>query len=246
MTKQVWNWSSLQRKSDSLMNKAYIKACERLILRAFILNPKSFHILDIGSGSGLVLRHINAIAKNPFNYLGTDLNPEGLEILKKRAKNLNILDRVETLSADCSIQNTDWKSKFDQVFSNFCLYTINDRQTRLSALKNIAYYLKPNGTFHIALPSDNYGANKIAIQCLIDELSDSQNLLLKFVRTIFLVPYQWFFVLRPIEKRVNNGDFVRFSQNQIEAEFSAAGLEINEIIIDYGGSGFHIHGKRAQ
>lgn len=242
MTYQVWNWSSLQRRSDSLMNKAYIKACERLVEKAVTLNPKAARILDVGAGSGLVLRHVNRFVKKPFQYVGTDLNPAGLQILEKRASSLGVSNLVTILERDCRIENPDWIGHFDMVFSNFCLYTMNKKKDRIAALKNISAYLRPKGTFHIALPSENYGANNISIQCLKDELADNQGLFLKGLRSIFLVPYQRFFVLAPIEQKVNDGVFVRFTEKQIRAEFAAAGLAISEIQIDYGGCGYQIHG----
>ncbi len=63
---QVWNWSSLQRKTDALMNKAYINAAERLVINALKINSAPQNILDVGAGSGLILRHLANKNLNDF------------------------------------------------------------------------------------------------------------------------------------------------------------------------------------
>lgn len=99
-------------------------------------------------------------------------------------------------------------------------------------------------TFHISLPSENYSASNISFQCLKDELNDNQCLFIKSIRTAFLVPYQWHFVLKPIEQKANEGIFIRFNPTQIENEFKEAGLAIDSLTLDYGGCGYHIHGHK--
>lgn len=237
---QVWTWNTFQRSTDSLMNKAYIVACKKLVNRAFEINPSASKILDIGAGSGLVLRHIDQ-SKN-FTYLGTDINTDGLEKIKLRAEKLGIKDKafVQVLDA-CEFDQLHFK-KYDMIFSNFCLYTIVDRSKRITALKNIRSYLSDSGTFHIALPSERYAALDIAKQCFKEEVIDKQNFVSKCIRFLFLVPYQWEFVLKPIENRINSGEFLRFSRDQIVTEFLEAGLKIDELYLYYGRSGYHIHG----
>jgi SAM-dependent methyltransferase len=242
---QVWNWKKFQRRTDSLMNKAYIFSCRRLVERAQELNPTPKEILDIGAGSGLVLRHISSIYKSSFSYKGIDLSKAGLSMLNQRAERLKIGNQVSFQCLDISETDNNLIQCYDLIFSNFCFYTIKDNQKRALALRNLYSYLKDDGTFHVALPSKGYSASGIAIQCFKDELSDaSQNFLMKILRAFILVPYQWYFVLKPIEKKINEGFFLRFSKEQIEKEFSQANLTIKSISLDYGGCGYHIHGKK--
>ena len=80
------------------------------------------------------------------------------------------------------------------------------------------------------------------MKILKDELADSQNILYKAARSSILVPYQWKFVLKPIEAQINNGKFIRFNQNMIRDEFFSADLSISKLSLDYGFCGYHIHG----
>lgn len=240
--KQVWSWKSLQRSTDSLMNKAYIFACGRLVAKAFKSTNENISILDVGAGSGLVLRHIHSKIQKNYNYLGIDLSEDGLQRLLIRAEKLEIQSKVKIQQNDISVFNPEWKSKFEIIFSNFCLYTIKDQDKRISALKNISYYLKDSGEFHIALPSEYYSASGIATQCTKDEFADQQNLLNKIVRLFILVPYQWKFVLTPIEAKVNSGEFTKFTKDMIKKEFELGGLKIKDINLDYGNCGYHISG----
>jgi len=241
---QVWNWSSLQRKTDALMNKAYINAAERLVINALKINSAPQNILDVGAGSGLILRHLANKNLNHFNYTGIDLNTEGLEILKQRASKLNLSSNVITKQDDITKKNSDFICKYDMIISNFCLYTISNSDRRQQALDNISSYLSDDGSFHISLPSENYSAGNISFQCFKDELIDKQNVVLKTIRTTLLVPYQWHFVLKPIEAKVESGDFTKFNPLQIETEFRKSKLKITSLGLDYGGCGYHIHGFR--
>lgn len=243
VSNQVWNWNTIQRSHDSLMNKAYIFACRRLIEEGLRRN-KGCEVLDIGCGSGLVLRHLNAVWPNFNKYFGLDINRDGILKLENRANNLSINHKVSGSVQDASIFNQEFENRFDQIFSNFCFYTIQDKERRISALNNVRLYSRSKATFHIALPSENYSAFLIAKQCIFDELNDrDQNLFLKILRGIALVPYQYEFVLKPIEKKVNEGLFLRFNQKTIEKEFKEAGLKIDTIQSDYGTCAYHIHGK---
>jgi SAM-dependent methyltransferase len=241
---QVWNWSTIQRRHDFLMNKAYVHACGRLVKASLNYRNDGFNYLDVGAGSGLVLRHLTENVSSSFRYTGMDLSQEGLARLVQRAKSNGRELEVRVFQQDISIYHQPFDRGFDKIISNFCLYTIKDYQARFNALSNIRKYLNPNGgSFHIALPSEFYSANNISIQCLRDEIADRQNIVLKIVRAALLVPYQWKYVLRPIEDRVNSGEFLRFTEANIREEFKAAGLKIEEINLDYGFSGYHIHGR---
>lgn len=243
--KQVWNWNSFQRRKDSLMNKAYIKACQRLVIKSQSYPPgEGNHFLDLGAGSGLVLRMLTEILNTEkFTYCGFDLSSHGLELLHQRAKQLQLKESVSTIQGDVTKFEVSLAQTFNRVYSNFCLYTIRDRNSRIGALKNIKQYLKPSGTFHIALPSEYYSARNIAIQCIKDECNDDQNIFIKLIRILILVPYQWQFVLKPIEQMVKKKQFVYFTRESIEIEFREAGLSISEIHLDYGKCGYHIHGR---
>ena len=239
---QVWNWKSIQRKYDALMNKAYINSCKRLVEDSFLYQTEEYKLLDVGAGSGLVFRHIADTIKEKFEYTGIDLNTDGLSRIYKRAEGKNNLSKIETIQNNICLYEKAFEKKFNKIYSNFCLYTIKDQDSRLNALKNIKKYLKPGGSFHISVPSEYYSATNIAIQCLKDELADSQNILYKAARSSILVPYQWKFVLKPIEAQINNGKFIRFNQNMIRDEFFSADLSISKLSLDYGFCGYHIHG----
>lgn len=235
--KQVWQWSTFQRSTDSLMNKAYVKACERLVINANISNKQKPRILDVGCGSGLVARFLDSHVRI-YEYTGIDLNQEGLNLLQERKKKLINASQIESGIQDITIFEESFVNTFDHIFSNFCLYTIKEPAERSSALKNIKQYLKPDGKFHIALPTSKYSAFNISYQCIKDEIKDR-----KLARALLLVPYQYLFVLKPIEEKVNSGAFRKFKQEEIEFEFKSAGLVVESIETDYGGCGFHVHGS---
>ena len=226
------------------MNKAFIRSAQRLASRAVELNPNMERVCDVGAGSGQMLKHLHDVLRRPFVYHAIDLSPDGLALLRDRAKALGI-DQVQTVEGDVSESTPYGDGNFDAIVSHFCIYTIKDPATRRLVFENMFKALKPGGTVHIATTSELYGAAAIARQCLADELDDARSSWgLGLIRAGLLVPYQWRFVLRPIEARVNAGEFVRFSGEQIRNEVGAVGFEVEDLRVDYGGCGYHLHARR--
>ncbi len=88
-------------------------------IQKFVPEFKSGTVLDIGVGDG---RNAIFLVQQGFRLVGLDIASEAIEILKTRAQELGLNDKVETIVAD--ISSYELTNMYDNIVSNFTLHFI--------------------------------------------------------------------------------------------------------------------------
>lgn len=107
---------------------------------------KDIFILDVGCGSGIFTCKLSQYANH---IMGIDYSPISIGIAQEyKIKNFsNSHGNVEFICV--SLENFDWKGKFDVVTANMVLHTVFDIE---NASKNILEKLRIGGRFILTLP----------------------------------------------------------------------------------------------
>ena len=120
------------------------------------------HVLDIGTGSGLLL--IAAAKKLDTGravgidvWRAEDLTDNNLERLMANASLEGVADKIQVLTQDARKLSFPDES-FDVVLSTFCIHNIEPKDQQIEACKEIARVLRPGGRAVIAdyIPTHTY------------------------------------------------------------------------------------------
>src|SRR3989344_2252340 len=141
-------------KGKSLLKEIYLRIFgypypprrnEASIIFKFLNPKKNEKILDIGCGDGV---WYNELRKRSFNVTGIDISEHDLDILNRRAKEMNL--ESDILKADA--QKMPFKNEsFDKAYSICTFEHIRDDE---KVFKEAYRVLKPNGTLIISIPLD--------------------------------------------------------------------------------------------
>ena len=118
------------------------KAYDRLI--EYI--KKDDKVLDIGCGTGML--SFRAILKGG-NVTGIDINPEMLEIAKKRIEEVEEKERIEFLEMGVAEMDRFENDSFDVIMSGLCFSELSEDEISFT-LKQIKRILRSNGKFLLA------------------------------------------------------------------------------------------------
>jgi SAM-dependent methyltransferase len=102
--------------------------------------PKSGRVIELGCGTGPILRWI---CKKGFNGLGIDVSKTAIAMAKEQSKGLN----VKFKRADICCIDTSKIGKFDLVIDGKCLHCITSASGRKKFFKNSFGLLKKGGLF---------------------------------------------------------------------------------------------------
>jgi SAM-dependent methyltransferase len=107
------------------------------------------HVLDIGTGTGLLLiaaakKLTNGRAVGIDVWRAEDLTDNNLERLMANARLEGVADRIEVLTEDARKLSFPDES-FDVVLSTYCLHNIEPKAEQVDACNEIARVLKPGG-----------------------------------------------------------------------------------------------------
>lgn len=110
------------------------------------LLKKGQKVLDLGCGTGaLTLRAAQKGAK----VKGIDINPQMLEIAKKRAKKLSVNQNIELYEMGVAELEREKSESYDIVMSGLCFSELSEDEL-LYTLKEVKRILKPGGFLLVA------------------------------------------------------------------------------------------------
>jgi len=107
---------------------------------------KGQKVLDLGCGTGaLTLKAAHKGAK----VKGIDINPQMLEIAKKRATKTNLLPNINLFEMGVAELESEKSDSYDVVMSGLCFSELTESEL-INTLKEIKRILKPGGLLLIA------------------------------------------------------------------------------------------------
>lgn len=120
------------------------------------------HVLDIGTGTGLLLiaaaKRLNSGRAVGIDvWRAEDLSDNTLERLMANARAEGVDQKIEVITEDARNLSFDNES-FDLVLSTFCIHNIEPKLDQVKACKEIARVLRPGGHAVIAdyIPTHGY------------------------------------------------------------------------------------------
>ncbi|MBY9001338.1 MAG: class I SAM-dependent methyltransferase [Candidatus Heimdallarchaeota archaeon] len=117
------------------INKIYDRLIENI--------EENDHVLDIGCGTGML--SIRAVLKEA-TVVGIDINPQMLEIARKRAEEKECQSNLELLEMGVAELDKFENSSFDKILSGLCLSELSEDELNFT-LKESKRILKTKGLF---------------------------------------------------------------------------------------------------
>lgn len=142
--------SSWYSSQDSIPD--FVKKRLRRIVRTsskYMNVNDNINVLDVGSGSGVLIRYIEDFFINP-NIIALDLSERQLKTLRERHK------RVIALQGDITTFTSS--NRFDLIYCNACFGNFIDQK---KVMENISKLLADNGIFVISHPLGSLFVDKL-------------------------------------------------------------------------------------
>lgn len=146
-----------------------------------ILSPyikESMKVIDIGSGMGYFTLPIANMIGDNGKVISVDIQKQMLNVLKKKAHNLNFLSRIElTLCENNSLCIDKWNDKIDFVLAFYVVHEIPDRRNFFFQIYKVLK--NEDGLFLFAEPRGH-----VSIENFNDSIRISEDIGFKRIRTI--------------------------------------------------------------
>jgi len=168
---------------------------------------KGQRVLDLGCGTGALT--LRAARKGAF-VKGLDVNPEMLEIARKRVETENLTDRVELVEMGVAELDAEPPESYDVVMGGLCFSELTENE-RAYSLKQIRRILKPNGLLLIAdeIVPEN-GVKRILVQAIRIPL---------ILLTYFLTQTTTHPLKNPASQIKNEGFLIEDSRKSVTGDF---------------------------
>ncbi len=239
-SRNYWLVGFQSRLYDRLSPESYFESMRRVV--AALPDGKSLNLLDVGCGSGLLLRFLKARIREGMVYTGLDILGAGVEQALLRAQELGIADRVSCLQSDLTSSFPLEGQKFDVVVGHFSLYTLGSHENRQKALKNLKAVMKPEGLLILENPSADYDADSI-IKESIRLVRARDGFLDSLIKRCLIYPFTKAIGLRFIQKQLRSGEWKSYTREEFSLEMKRADFEVQHIEEVYAGSAFLVIGK---
>jgi demethylmenaquinone methyltransferase/2-methoxy-6-polyprenyl-1,4-benzoquinol methylase len=120
------------------IDKAYDRLVENI--------NKDDRVLDIGCGTGML--SFRAVLQGAI-VTGIDINPEMLEIAKKRIEEVEVKDKIEFLEMGVAEMDRFESDSFDVIMSGLCFSELSEDEISFT-LKQVKRILRKEGKFLLA------------------------------------------------------------------------------------------------
>ncbi|CAI2718480.1 class I SAM-dependent methyltransferase [Nitrospina watsonii] len=240
--KGYWQFGFKTRLYDGLCPHAYHQSLQAAAGKVEAVNGT--RMLDLGCGSGLLVRYLDEALDRGLRYVGTDRLPSGLVQLKQKAALLSPQTHTHALLSDML---ETWPLKpetFDYVVAHFSVYTLNRAEDRRRVYECIARVLKPGGCAVLSNPSDTYNAQQI-IKSSVRSQKGELSLCEQRVRRYLLYPMTLLLGLRHIQQQLENGVWHAYSREAFCEEVESAGLNVEQVESVYAGSGYLLVARKS-
>ena len=215
--------------------EAYLDSLQRAA-DLLIIDEKGF-LLDVGCGSGLMLRCLNDKLRAGMAYVGTDFLFAGLTALKGKVRNIDTGARVNFFQADFTGETPLRDNFFDAAIAHFCVYTMGNADKRKKAIINLRAALKQEGTLVIVNPSISYDPGRI-IQASLDSLKGKGWTVRWFLSKWLIYPLTLLFGLNYIESQLQKDKWHAYTEEEFCNEIRQGGFDIVQLENVYADSPF--------
>ncbi len=241
--RKYWQFGFQTRLYDALCPQAYL---DSLKLAAQAVPESSGRVLDLGCGSGLLLRYLGAFLERGGKYCGTDRLAAGVQAARSKAGSLNRFPSKQIFYL--SDMTSEWpvhEDLFDAVVAHFSIYTLASADDRRAVYQKIQRVLRPGGHAIISNPSSDYNARQI-ISSSLNSVEDRNFFRDYVLRKFLLYPLTYWFGLRYIENQIRNKTWCGYTQDALISEIESAGLKVESVKSVYAGSGYLIRALKPE
>jgi SAM-dependent methyltransferase len=239
--KNYWEFGFKSYLYDLLTPSAYF-ASLKSVTENVNVSSKGI-ILDIGCGTGQVLKLLSPDIRSGVRYLGLDLLKAGLDRTKSKASGFGIKNNTFCIQADFSQGIPIKMTSVDCIICHFALYVICDTNLRVNLMSVLFETLKPGGTLLITNPSKSYDPKSIIHESAhLDKYS--KNIFYELTRKLIVNPLAKLLGLNYILSQLKNNQWKWFSLEEMVDEVTQVGFEVLSTQEVYGKSGYLVVAKK--
>ncbi len=239
--KDYWRFGFKTRLYDLMSPWGYIDSIRTSVKRLELVPGD--RVLDAGCGTGLAIQFIRPLlAQEECDYIGIDVLPEGLAAANGKLGPYWQQKNVGLVQADISRSLPFKANVFSKVLAHFSVYTLLDRESRLSAWRSLYRIMKPGGTLVAANPSATYNPKKIIEDSLLQLHKEKRGG--AALMASLLYPFTEKLGLRHIKHQLDQKIWHAYSFDDFREELNEAGLVTMHWEPVYCGSGLLIVAKK--
>jgi len=239
--KNYWEIGFKSYLYDLLTPSAYLASLQTAV-ESIDLNSKDI-VLDVGCGTGQVLKLLRPNIQKGICYIGLDLLSEGLVRAQSKANNLGIRNNSFFIQADFSKGIPIKMTSVDCLICHFVMYAIYDTDLRKKMMSILFDILKSGGTIVIANPSKSYDPESIINESAnLDKLSN--NIFYESIRKFVFNPLAKSLGLKYVLSQLKNNQWRWFALEEIVDEVTQIGFDILSTKEVYGQSGYLVVARK--
>ena len=239
--KKYWEIGFKTRLYEWLCPEAYYDSLRRVAEHVSLKEGE--RVLDAGCGSGMLFPILADRLKAGGRYLGMDILPAGLAVLKLKARQSNLDDAVTLVQADLSRALPFRSNSIFCVAAHFSVYTLREEKDRRQAYQELWRVLKPGGILVTANPTQSYDAQQIiraSLESLENKISRSQRRIKKYL----VYPLTLCLGLKHIERQIKSGRWHGYTPDELQSAVERTGFFIEHTETVYGGSGIIVVARK--